>query len=351
MRFIPSRSPLASLASVAGLALALSACADPLAPTAGASLESAPSLDVSAAATVQYASGTATVYVCSEAAAFTTSLVGCEPAFNVTQNSRWNIIPGTSWISNEPDGNVDYSTPQQYYWYKLVFNLATDDAELDIDIFADNAATLYLNGGQFGAHANQTDYYPNYGCLGSDPVTCSGFTGPASFGTSSGFVSGDNVLTIRALNATFVQGCEEANADPATCDSATGLNFVATVNLRGDEGCTPGYWKQEQHHDSWVTFSPDQTVGSVFTGAGAYASITLDAALDLGGGAGVEGARRNLLRAAVAALLNSTGVYYTMTTAEVIAAVNAALATNDRATMLALASELDADNNGGCPLN
>ena len=41
--------------------------------------------------------------------------------------------------------------------------------------------TLYLNGDQFGAHANQTDWYPNYGCLGSDPVTCSGFTGPESW--------------------------------------------------------------------------------------------------------------------------------------------------------------------------
>jgi hypothetical protein len=35
----------------------------------------------------------------------------------------------------------------------------------------------------------------------------------------------------------------------------------------------------------------------------------------------------------------------------VIADVNAALASNDRSTMLALTSELDADNNLGCPLN
>jgi len=84
-----------------------------------------------------------------------------------------------------------------------------------------------------------------------------------------------------------------------------------------------------------------------------YDNTTLVAALSFGGGSGVAGGARNLLRAAVAALLNSTSpnVDYTMTTAEVINAVNAALASGDRDTMLKLAGELDADNNLGCPLN
>jgi hypothetical protein len=40
-----------------------------------------------------------------------------------------------------------------------------------------------------------------------------------------------------------------------------------------------------------------------------------------------------------------------MTRAQVIASVDAALASGDRDTMLILASALDADNNLGCPLN
>jgi hypothetical protein len=44
-------------------------------------------------------------------------------------------------------------------------------------------------------------------------------------------------------------------------------------------------------------------------------------------------------------------VAYPRTTAQVIAAVNAALASNDRTTVLDLASALDADNNLGCPLS
>ena len=42
---------------------------------------------------------------------------------------------------------------------------------------------------------------------------------------------------------------------------------------------------------------------------------------------------------------------YPSTPSQVRDAVNAALASNDRATMLALAAALDADNNLGCPLN
>jgi hypothetical protein len=79
---------------------------------------------------------------------------------------------------------------------------------------------------------------------------------------------------------------------------------------------------------------------------------TLLDALSLRGGPGTRGAAEILLRAAVASLLNAAhpDIDYPRTTAEIIADVNAALASLDRATILALARELDADNNLGCPL-
>jgi hypothetical protein len=132
-------------------------------------------------------------------------------------------------------------------------------------------------------------------------------------------------------------------------------DLVITTEDRGNEGCTPGFWKQPQHFDSWVGFSPDQTLESVFDVPDSlgYDNTTLVQALSFQGGPDTAGASRILLRAAVASLLNasSPGVDYPRTTSEVIADVNAALASGDRATMLALASELDADNNLGCPLN
>lgn len=124
----------------------------------------------------------------------------------------------------------------------------------------------------------------------------------------------------------------------------------------GTEGCTPGYWKN--HTGSWAGtgYTPGQTVGSVFSGASAFPSLasqTLLQALQGGGGPGTLGAAKILLRAATAALLNAahSGVDYTRTTAEILADVNSALTSNNRDTMLTLASQLDGDNNLGCPLN
>jgi hypothetical protein len=70
--------------------------------------------------------------------------------------------------------------------------------------------------------------------------------------------------------------------------------------------------------------------------------------LSFKGGSTVNGAAQILLRAAVAGLLNSVKVGYPLTTAQVISQVNTALASCDRATILALASTIDGFNNLGC---
>jgi hypothetical protein len=147
-------------------------------------------------------------------------------------------------------------------------------------------------------------------------------------------------------------------AEPPTCDE-TRLN-VGTVNATsvplgtpvmdsddaelctppgGNEGCTPGYWKQEQHFDSWTApYTPETLFEDVFSDPNDLIDddTTLLDALQGGGGPGAEGAAKILARAAVASLLNaaSPDVDFTMTTADVIADVNAALASGDRQTML-----------------
>jgi hypothetical protein len=120
------------------------------------------------------------------------------------------------------------------------------------------------------------------------------------------------------------------------------------------EGCTPGFWKT--HLDAWeaTVYDPDQLVGSVFTLPASLSSLaddTLLEALNYHGGKGELGAAQILLRAAVAAILNAShpDVDYEFALADIIADVNAALDGN-RAGMLALAADLDAANNAGCPL-
>ena len=125
----------------------------------------------------------------------------------------------------------------------------------------------------------------------------------------------------------------------------------------GDQGCTPGYWKN--HTDSWppAGLSPSQSVDSVFGAASSYSGIgsaSLLEALNFGGGGGADGAARILLRASVAGMLNAShpGVSYPGgTPGQIASSVNSALASGDRNTMLSLATAIDNDNNSGCPLN
>lgn len=115
----------------------------------------------------------------------------------------------------------------------------------------------------------------------------------------------------------------------------------------GDQGCTPGYWKQDQHFDSWpAPITPSTTFTSIF---GVGGTLTFLQALGLNGGG-----TNALWRHGAAAYLNalSSGVDYAYTTAQVIDIVNgtgayAGLSVEDRKNLL------DAANNGvgGCPLN
>jgi len=144
-----------------------------------------------------------------------------------------------------------------------------------------------------------------------------------------------------------------------------GLSLAAPAQATnvGNEGCTPGYWKN--HPTSWeevnptalltfdhtsVAFPPFAPSSSDLDGNGT-ADTFMDA-LNFKGGAGLVGAERILFRAAVAAWLNAAneGVGYPLRRAEFVAEVNAAIASGDRQTMLDLAAELDTLNNLGCPL-
>ncbi len=133
---------------------------------------------------------------------------------------------------------------------------------------------------------------------------------------------------------------------------------LTSANNIGNEGCTPGYWKN--HTDNWEEYSPTQTVSSAFgsglTIAAQFENQTLLEALQGGGGTGVSGATKILLRAGTAAILNAAheGLGYPVrryAPDNMIQDIVDALNSGDRDAMLALAAELDRMNNLGCPLN
>lgn len=140
-----------------------------------------------------------------------------------------------------------------------------------------------------------------------------------------------------------VTGCESSGSpcDPdQTCDEVNDF----CVDQGGGEGCTPGYWKQPHHFDSWVIYAPGDRFNVVF-GVAAPGNKTLLESLQQGGGG-----YKALNRHAVAALLNSaTGsVDYLYSTADVISLVQQAYATGEYED---IKDQLAAENEAGCPLN
>jgi hypothetical protein len=135
---------------------------------------------------------------------------------------------------------------------------------------------------------------------------------------------------------------------------------VDATNI-GNQGCTPGYWKN--HTDNWfedvdIPIPVTKTLaGAGFVPAIRPGSDTLLMALRYRGGRGLAGAERILLRAAAAAWLNAAheGLGYpyrrNAPPLNIVASVNASIASGSRAQMISLARQLDTANNLGCPLN
>jgi len=125
-------------------------------------------------------------------------------------------------------------------------------------------------------------------------------------------------------------------------------DYTAPPPPVGGLGCTPGYWKQDQHFDSWPNppYAPNHSFNTTF-GIGTNwfpNSLTLVQAAGLGGGG-----KSALARHAVASLLNAATGFSGFTTAQVIAAVQAAY---NNASLIETNKNLFADyNEQRCPLN
>ncbi|HYH28128.1 MAG TPA: hypothetical protein VEA19_05045 [Actinomycetota bacterium] len=162
----------------------------------------------------------------------------------------------------------------------------------------------------------------------------------------------------RRMTGTLVAAMLAATLVPLAATTAS------AVTVGNGEACTPGFWKN--HTNDWQEYSTNTLVRNQFTALNdpAYSSLTnltFLQALQGGGGDNLIGAARILLRAAVTAFLNAAHdeLSYPLRRDAtgfngedpIRSSVNDALASKDRDTILALASQLDAANNNGvCPL-
>lgn len=149
----------------------------------------------------------------------------------------------------------------------------------------------------------------------------------------------------------------------------------AVSQTGGNQGCTPGYWKN--HLDNWPGADPadddygnpgalpgailDSKFGNLSAaGLGSFYNDTLEQALNFQGGPGLNGAAQILFRAAAAAWLNAADdrmsyIYPRFSSAAFPVSIHSLIAPTlgNRDQMLAVATILDNANNavGGCPLN
>jgi len=124
-----------------------------------------------------------------------------------------------------------------------------------------------------------------------------------------------------------------------------GCSAICTYEAGGD-GCTPGYWKQPQHFDSYTPpYEPTTLFSDVFEDA--FPGQTLRQVMRNGGG-GLNALGRHT----VAALLNaaSADVSYDMTVQGVIDAFNTVYP-GTKPQYNALKNVFEGFNEQGCPLN
>ena len=138
-----------------------------------------------------------------------------QPAHIVAKNAAWAIIPGTQYIFCGPTISDPCGTaglPGISTLYRTTFTLPSgfNNPSIAVDVHADNAAIVYLNGVEIGRYACHQDL-PTPSCSGefSDP--------PETFSTSDSslFQEGQNILSF----------------DLWDFGGDAGLDYEATVNV------------------------------------------------------------------------------------------------------------------------
>ena len=209
-----------------------------------------------------------------------------------------------------------------------------------------------------------------------DPITWTYVVVNTGALTLTGLAVTDNVLGPVCSGDTLAPGAsmtctltgtaevgEHANLGTVTagvdaCDKAVEAedwaHYLGTEPCRGDEGCTPGYWKN--HTGKWEGLAPNQTVESIFMNAMAcpeeLVGATLLQALKWSGGNEYCEMAQLLVHHALASALNAlhSGVDHPMSYADIVMLTDLALASGDVVMVEAQKNVFDANNNLGCPL-
>jgi hypothetical protein len=152
-----------------------------------------------------------------------------QPALIIVPNSAYSVIPGTRYVSDASGGLARQRTTTLF---RTTFTLPAgfQDPSITVQVHADNAVRVVLNGTQIGAQPN-AEIFPN-------------FQNPAESYTASGpFVAGVNTLDFFVRNFSGPMGLDYkavityATNEPPTLD----LPADMTVDATSPTGATVSY--------------------------------------------------------------------------------------------------------------
>lgn len=252
------------------------------------------------------------------------------------------LLPNVYVFGNDqyPTAEETIALPAEFPGGDITVTFAISDLELfsrASDFTLNDPRIVYYGASAGGVSASQKLDVPN---MGADLAIVQLVLADVPAGTAS-------------VTANIYSPSREAETPHGDSVYWNNVSLTFTTPDGGTEGCTPGYWRQEHHFDSWTGYTPDQLFSDVFdrvitvgTGGRTTASdpTLLQAVWANGGGVNA------LARHATAALLNSASVDvdYPYTTAQVIAMVQAAIDSGDHEATKDL---LGGANELGCPLN
>lgn len=238
------------------------------------------------------------------------------------------LAPMSALAGTRVTGGYTLTFPDDMVSCKPVFNFTLAGAS--------STATVSFQVGSVNMSTGETTNYPAVNMTYSGGVFVGSFTTALDQGVYT-FGAVFTVTDTDSSGVTFTKKVATYKWE-VTCDK--------TPPPPGGEGCTPGYWKQPQHLDSWVAtgYAPTDIYSSVF---GVGPNVTLLEALNFNGAGATATA---LAKHSTAALLNAAhpDVDYDFTVAQVIAAVQAAFASGD---FEGVKDTFDFYNNQGCSID
>ncbi len=282
-----------------------------------------------------------------------------------TTHAQCGTLPNTATVTATGDTNSQNNSSSA----SIVVNCpdvsvlkTADNSPINAGDVAAFLITVTGNGPGTATGVTLTDNLPGTG-WSENSASCTITPGANdTLNCDIGTLANGATFQVTVSKTTAVDGCgviENTATVTALGDTNPNNNSsTASITVVCDDfaGCTPGFWRQSQHFQYWIGYTPGQSFEAVFdvdvtlrgTGKTTYANPTMLQAVEANGGD-----VNALARHAVAALLNAVSgeVDYKYTEAEIKAMVKAAIDSGNATQINNVHNTLAEQNELGCTVD